>query len=165
MKRIRKVIVLLVLIALPLTVIVAQNAKKSANTKKTSSKKTKPKKKPTALKMPKEIHWVKGSEIDFEDSAHKVRKPAILYIYVDEGDACPAFYNKVLMDTNIINYVDSNFLAYKLNLEYDSPNAMKYDIDDVPAVILFDRNTQKIDKMEGLHSAAEFKKFLKQVVR
>ena len=70
------------------------------------------------------------------------------------------------MDTNIINYVDSNFMAYKLNLLYDWPNAMKFGIGDVPAVILFDRkNTKQIDEMEGFHDAREFKKFLRQAVK
>jgi thioredoxin-like negative regulator of GroEL len=160
--KVKKIAILFFLMALPLSIIIAQNTGKKKSAKK-SAKKTAVKKKPVPVKKAKEINWFQGTEIDFENEAHKLRKPAILYIFTDNNEVCTSFYKNVLMDTSIINHVDSNFIAYKLNLEYDSPNAMKYDIDDVPAVILLDRNTQKIDKMEGIHSPVEFKKFLKQV--
>jgi thioredoxin-related protein len=155
MKIIKSFTLIVLLFLLPLHTIFAQNSKPKSTKKATSTKPKEP------VKPLREIHWVSGAEPAFEDSANKYHKPAFLYIYIDNGDGCPAFNKTVLLDTNIINFVDSNFMAYKLNLEYDSPNAMKFLIDDVPAVILFDkRNTKEIGKLEGLHDAKEFRKFL-----
>jgi len=160
MKIIKRLSFIVLVLLLPAGAINAQTSKSKKPKKTSETKKTEP------LKPAKEIHWITGAEPAFEDSAYKHHKPAILYVYQDEGEASPAFYKTVLSDTNIINYIDSNFMAYKLDLIYDYPNAMKYMLDDVPAVVLLDRkNTKMIDKMEGLHSVAEFKKFLKQAVR
>jgi thioredoxin-related protein len=150
------------LFILPLALTFGQNAKTPAKKKSTAKKNTA--KKLTPVKAAREIKWFKGQETDFEDSIKKWKKPAFLYIYLDNGDASASFEKTVLKDTGIINFVDSNFVAYKLNLEYDSPNAMKYMIDDVPCVILFGRKGQEIDRITGYEGKADVKKFLKKAL-
>jgi thioredoxin-related protein len=71
----------------------------------------------------------------------------------------------VLSDTSIVNFIDSNFTAYKLDMEYDSPNATKFMIDGVPAIILFDQKGAEMAVLQGYHDAKEFRKFLKQRLR
>ena len=146
----KKFIFTVLLLALPASLIFAQGARHS-KTKK------------TAPQTPvKEIHWVQGTEPDFEDSVRKNKTPALIYIYISGWEDVQKFNRNVLADTSIINFVDSNFTAYKLDMEYDSPNAMKFMIDGVPAIILLDQNGTEMAVLQGYHDAREFRKFLKQ---
>jgi len=110
----------------------------------------------------KEIHWIDGKEPDFEDSVKKYKKPAFVYVYIDGWEDVARFNQNVLADSNIINFVDSNFMAYKVNMEFDMHNAMKFAIDGVPDVILFDKNAAPMAILKGYQDPKEFRKFLKQ---
>ncbi len=110
----------------------------------------------------KQIHWVQGKELDFEDSVRKLKKPAFLYIYINGWTDVAKFNDNVLSDSNIIKYINANFMAYKVDLEYDSPNAMKFMIDKVPAIILFDKDGKEKANLQGYYNSAAFKKFLQQ---
>jgi thioredoxin-related protein len=116
----------------------------------------------TVLKAVKEIHWVQGKEPDFEDSVRKYKKPAFIYIYIDGWEDVAKFNQNVLADTNIINFVDSNFMAYRVNMEFDSHNAIKFAIDGVPDIVLFDKNAAPMAILKGYQEPKEFRKFLKQ---
>jgi len=151
MKSKKNIALVILLMALPLSAVFAQ--------KKSKSDKAKDDKPKTPVK---EIHWVQGKEPDFEDSVRKYKKPAFLYIYIDSWEDVVKFNQNVLADTNVINFVDSNFMAYKVNMEFDMHNAIKFAIDGVPDIILLDKNAAPVGILQGYHDAAEFKKFLKQ---
>ena len=146
----KKLIFTVLLLALPVSLIFAQGAKHS------KTKKNVPK---TPVK---EIHWTEGKEPDFEDSVRKNKTPAFIYIYINGWEDVQKFNQNVLADTSIINFVDSNFVAYKVDMEYDSPNAMKFMIEGVPAIILLDQKGTEMAVLQGYHDAKEFRKFLKQ---
>src|ERR1700722_3249937 len=127
MNLIKKIFFVILLTISPLSVVLAQNTKH-------------PKTKTDAIKHAiKEIHWAQGKEPDFEDSVRKYKKPAFIYIYIDGWEDVQKFNQNVFADTSIINFVDSNFMAYKVNMEYDSPNATKFNLDGVPDIILLDK--------------------------
>ena len=53
-------------------------------------------------------------------------------------------------------------MAYKVNMEFDSHNAIKFDIDGVPDVVLLDKNAASMAVLKGYCDSKEFRKFLKQ---
>ena len=146
----KKIIFAAFLISLSVTSLFAQKSKRE-------------KVKEEAPKKPvKEIHWIQGTEPDFEDSVRKYKKPAFVYIYIDGWEDVAKFNQNVLADTNIINFVDSNFMAYKVNMEFDSHNAIKFAIDGVPDIVLFDKSAAPMAVLKGYVEPKEFRKFLKQ---
>jgi len=157
MKTMKRLAIIALIFTLPLGYLAAQSGTKKATKKKTAAKP-----KPAPKKAAKEINWFKGNEDAFEDSVAKWKKPGIVYVYIDNGEACPAFYEKVLLDTDVINYVDSNFAACRVNLAYDSPHAMKFNIDDVPSIVLLDRKGHEMDVLTGYQDKKALRKFLKQ---
>lgn len=151
MTKINKIIVGFFILIAPVASLVAQN------------KKTEIKENPgIAIDTTKQIHWVQGKELDFEDSVRKLKKPAFLYIYINGWTDVAKFNDNVLADSNIIKFVNNNFMAYKVDMEYDSPNAIKFMIDKVPAIILFDKDAKEKANLQGYYNAAAFKKFLQQ---
>ena len=145
------IIACIVMILSSASVALAQKAKKAKNIKTTAPK-----------DAVKEIHWASGKEPDFEDTVRKTKKPAFVYIYINGWDEVAKFNQNVLEDSNIVNFVDSNFMAYKVDMEYDSPNGIKFMIDKVPAVILLDQDGKAMANIQGYKDPKEFKKFLKQ---
>lgn len=163
MKKLQQITYVLLMIALPLGTIIAQNGK-TKHVKKSKHKKEATKKE-TDLKPGPEIKWFQGKEPDFENEAYKKGKPGIVYVYVEDVPECDAFNNKVLRDSDVVKFVDSNFVAYRVNLEYDWPGAMKFDIDGTPSVVLLDKHCKPIDIMQGMREKEDFMKFLKQAVK
>src|SRR6185437_291475 len=100
----KKNILIFLLLALPVSQVFAQHARHSKTKKNTLSPPV------------KEIHWVQGTEPDFEDTVRKNKTPAFIYIYINGWEDVQKFNQNVLADTSIINFVDSNFTAYKLDM-------------------------------------------------
>jgi thioredoxin-like negative regulator of GroEL len=108
------------------------------------------------------IHYFTGSETDFKVEMRSKRKPGILFIANDKGKASQAFESKTLNDTGIVKFVDSNLVAYRVDAPEHPFVATDYSIEDIPCVILFDRNGREIDRVTGYKTIDEFKKFIKQ---
>ena len=153
------------LLVLPLSFIIGNGKTSSYNHLLFSNRTIGDNQTKSTIKVPKSINWFNGTQDAFQDSATRWKKPSFIYIFIDTWDACKGFENNVLTDTNVANFVDSNFVTFKINMEFNPNEAMKFMIDEVPAVILFDKSGKEIDRLQGYHGIAEFRKFLKKAVK
>ena len=162
MKTIKKIIFFVVALLLPLSLVIGGG--RTGDTKYSQSIAKEAGSDKSKLKTPV-INWFNGTQDAFRDSAVKRKKPAFIYIFIDTWDACKGFENNVLADSGTIAYVDTNFMAFQINMEFNPNEAMKFMIDEVPAVILFDKSGKEIDRLQGYQSVADFRKFLKKAVK
>ncbi|RYD69221.1 MAG: thioredoxin [Sphingobacteriales bacterium] len=113
-------------------------------------------------KQPKEIKFFQGNLPDFETLLLDKGKPGFVYLYTNGQRDCMAM-NRMLQEKEMVQYVDSNFLAYKVDVEENPMIALQYGVETLPAVILIDNFRRERDRLYNYRSAADFRKFLNQV--
>jgi hypothetical protein len=112
---------------------------------------------------PPEIHYFQGELIDFQVAAKERKMPALLYLHGD-NDAQQILYDRRTMsDTSLISMIDSALVPFQVNVAEHYNIALKYGIEDLPVLILFDKNGWEIDRLYGRHKPSEIIKFLKEI--
>ncbi|MGZ5244772.1 MAG: thioredoxin family protein [Bacteroidia bacterium] len=110
----------------------------------------------------KEIKFFQGNLQDFETLLLDKGKPGFVFLYSD-GQRESMAMNRMMEDQSVINYVDSNFLAYKVNVEENPQIALQYGIENVPCLILIDTFRRERDRLYTYRAPQDFRKFLNQV--
>ena len=154
-------IFIVLLSALPSFGQKTSNSKTKKAVKKTATNTTAKPAEPKA--DTKTIKFFKGEEPKFKVEMRSQSKPGFIFFSHEKSVEANTFEEKVLHDSNIVRYVDSNLLALRVNGPDYPYVVMGYGLESLPAVILFDRNGREIDRFYGMKSKSEFLAFLKQI--
>lgn len=111
---------------------------------------------------PKKITFYEGTLAGFETLLLDKGKPGFVFLY-SEGQKGSVAMQRMMENQDVINYVDSNFLAYKVDVEADPMIALEYGIENVPCIILIDNFRRERDRLYSYRTPHDFRKFLNQV--
>jgi hypothetical protein len=116
-----------------------------------------------AQRMP-EIKFFNGTLQDFQVAAKDKGVYSVLYLHGDNDDAKQILYDRrVMADTAVVEMLDTAAMVYQFNVNTDYNVALRYQLEDLPALILFDKNGWEISRLYGYRSPAEIVKFLKEI--
>jgi hypothetical protein len=111
-----------------------------------------------------QVHFYKGSLLAFQTTARDNHIPSLLYIHGDENDARLVLYERrVLEDSDVALLIDSALMIYQVDATKDYNVPLQYAIEDLPVLILFDKNGWEISRLYGYHHPDEVVKFLKEI--
>jgi thioredoxin-related protein len=111
----------------------------------------------------KTIKYFKGDDVKFKAEMRSSSKAGFIFFTHEKSVEANTFETKVLHDTGVVKFIDSNLLALRINGPDYPYVVMSYGLDNLPAVVLFDRNGREIDRFYGYKDKLEFLKFLKQI--
>ena len=117
----------------------------------------------SAKKQVEEIKFFEGTLPQFKTLLLDSGKPGFVYLYINGQRDCMAM-NRMFQEKEIAQYVDSNFLAYKVDVEENPDVALLYGVETLPAVILIDNFRQERDRVYNYRTSKDFRKFLNQVL-
>ncbi len=111
---------------------------------------------------PAGIIFFDGSLPAFEILLQDSGKPGFVFLY-SAGQRESAAIKRLLEDESVINYVDSAYHAYKTDVTENPQLALKYGIENVPCLIIIDKNLRERSRIYGYRTPADFINLLKQV--
>ena len=95
------------------------------------------------------VSYFPGTYEQFQSLMIERDRPAIVLFYSDRQGKSKEFMANMNNDSALVAFIDSNYLAYRVNTNdnYDLP--MQFRITDVPSLIVIDRKMKETGRLEG----------------
>jgi hypothetical protein len=145
-------------------------AQQKPSTQQKPSSQQKPTQQKPAAQKPSEqklgrfsVSYFPGTYEQFQSLMIERGKPAFL-LFVSGGHwRSKDFELNLNEDSELVAYIDSNFVAYKVNTNDDYNLPMQFRITDLPSVIILDKNLTEAARMEGKKEPEGLLEILKTV--
>lgn len=83
--------------------------------------------------------------------AEGLQKPIWVYWYIEDNPLCRKMEEEIFFSPEISD-ISQNFVCVKLDVSKDKDITLKYDINEIPAILIMDKSENIIDRMIGLVS-------------
>ncbi len=90
-------------------------------------------------------------------------KPYFLYFTASWCAPCKQLQAITFADTAVINHVNKNVTALKVDVDVDKKLRQKYYVSEYPTLIIFDKNGEIKMRFEGFFTASTFMETLKKL--
>lgn len=107
------------------------------------------------------LKFFNGTQNQFENLLRDSSKPGIIYVMTASGWPSQRFEKNVLQDPSIVNLIDSNYYIFKVDAGESPDIVFQNELEDLPTLLLLDRNGRVTDKLQGYTEPDKVKKFLK----
>jgi hypothetical protein len=95
------------------------------------------------------IPYYTGSYEQFKGEIIDQKKPGIVLVISNRQWKSKDFEINLNEDSALVAYIDSNFIAYRVDTEEDYTPVMDMRLDDVPAVVVYDTDLKIVSRIEG----------------
>jgi hypothetical protein len=95
------------------------------------------------------ISYFPGSYEQFQSLMIEKNKAAIVLFYSDRHGLSKEFTTNLNKDTALVSFIDSHYVAYRVNTNDDYDLPMAFRITDIPSLIILDRNLKEAGRIEG----------------
>ncbi len=109
-------------------------------------------------KVAKGISFNKGSWNELLSDAKKNKKPFFVDVYTTWCGPCKKMSKETFQDAEVGKYINSNFLAYKLDAEKGEGVGLseKFDVEAYPTILFFNADGKLLGKEEGFMDSERF---------
>lgn len=113
---------------------------------------------PFAKSQPK-IGWLGDPQVAVAQ-ARKLDRPLLVYVTAGYCGACRKMERETWSNTKVIDKINANFVALKLDAEKHSELASQLEVVALPTVLVFCQDGKRLDSLEGFQSTDELLKVL-----
>ncbi|MEM7660008.1 MAG: thioredoxin family protein [Bacteroidota bacterium] len=115
------------------------------------------------------VHFFEGSLQQLQTEAETQQRPYLISVYTNWCDPCQDLNNRTFTDVSLSQFINSNYLVYRLNPEYqinrsDGDLLTQYDITFYPTLLIFDANGQLMHKLSGYQSPEDLHWVLEEML-
>jgi len=114
------------------------------------------------------VHFIKNSSLmDVTEKADREGKLVFLDLYTDWCLPCKLMEEDVYSDENIGDFMNDNFISYKVNAEKgNGPNLkLLYNIESFPGLLFLDKNGRVLEQKEGAAYHTELKEMATRAIK
>jgi thiol:disulfide interchange protein len=114
------------------------------------------------------VHFIKNSTLtNVTEQAEKEGKLVFLDLYTDWCLPCQLMAEEVYSDENIGDFINDNFISYKVNAEKGNGPDLKflYQIENFPGLLFLDSRGRVLAQKQGAAFHTELKELANQAIQ
>lgn len=114
------------------------------------------------------VNFIKGESLyDLMDQAERTNKAIFIDFYANWCSPCKMMEMEVFNNNSVANYMNSNFINYKVDINTRRGNniAYKYGVKLLPTVIIITPKGEVIARETGFLDSKEFVEFARNAIR
>lgn len=110
------------------------------------------------------VSWFQGTFDDALAKGHEEGKLIFVDFYADWCGPCKKMKNEVFPKPAVYNFINNNYVAYKINIDHDSEKiAQRYDVRAIPTLLFLTEDFIERERLIGSRPADKFLEELQDI--